>query len=65
MHYKNGLVSYFLIFLFLLVNLLVFKGDDKVIDEAFHGRHVERAALRNKTGKVAISIIDEKVFCLK
>ena len=32
-----------------------------MIDEAFQGRHVERAALRNKTGKMAISIIDQKV----
>ncbi|XP_039269652.1 outer dynein arm-docking complex subunit 3-like [Styela clava] len=36
-------------------------GDDKVIDEAFEGRHVERAALRNKSGKTAIMIIDQKV----
>nr|CAB3228204.1 IC4 DC2-related axonemal dynein intermediate chain 4 [Phallusia mammillata] len=39
----------------------VLAGDDKVIDQAFQGRHVERAALRNKTGKMALSIVDQKV----
>ena len=32
-----------------------------MIDEAFQGRDVQKAALRNKTGKTAISIIDHKV----
>uniref|UniRef100_H2Z4G1 Uncharacterized protein n=1 Tax=Ciona savignyi TaxID=51511 RepID=H2Z4G1_CIOSA len=39
----------------------VLAGDDKVIDQAFQGRHVERAALRNKTGKMAVSVVDQKV----
>jgi len=38
------------------------QGDDKVIDEAFQGRHVERAALRNKTGKMAVSLVDQRVM---
>lgn len=38
-----------------------FQGDDKVIDQAFQGRHVERVALRNKSGKTAIMIVDQKV----
>ncbi|CAK8674702.1 outer dynein arm-docking complex subunit 3-like [Clavelina lepadiformis] len=42
-----------------LANVLA--GDDRVIDQAFQGRHVERAALRNKTGKMAISVVDQKV----
>lgn len=39
----------------------VLAGDDRVIDKAFQGRHVERAALRNKTGKMAVSVVDQKV----
>ncbi|XP_035683994.1 coiled-coil domain-containing protein 151-like isoform X2 [Branchiostoma floridae] len=35
--------------------------DDKVLNEAFHNRNVERAALRGKSGKQAITIVDHKV----
>ncbi|XP_013412590.1 coiled-coil domain-containing protein 151 [Lingula anatina] len=36
-------------------------ADDHVINKAFHGRKVERAAMKNKTGSNAITIMDRKV----
>ncbi|NP_001171771.1 coiled-coil domain containing 151-like [Saccoglossus kowalevskii] len=36
-------------------------GDEKVINTAFHDRNVEKAALRGKSGKEAIAVMDQKV----
>nr|XP_005994191.1 PREDICTED: coiled-coil domain-containing protein 151 isoform X2 [Latimeria chalumnae] len=36
-------------------------GDEKVINEAFQNRNVEKAPLRNKSGPTAIKLVDQKV----
>lgn len=36
-------------------------GDDKVLDKAFEGRHIERIALKNKSSTFAIDVMDSKV----
>ncbi|XP_039628641.1 coiled-coil domain-containing protein 151 isoform X2 [Polypterus senegalus] len=36
-------------------------GDERVINDAFQNRQVEKAAMRNKTGKAAIQVMDHKV----
>lgn len=36
------------------------EGDEKVLNAAFSGRQVERAAMKNKTGVAAITIVDQQ-----
>jgi peptidoglycan hydrolase CwlO-like protein len=42
----------------------VINGDDKVIDKALGDRKIEKQALRNKPGREAVQIIDQKVSFL-
>ncbi|XP_075433648.1 LOW QUALITY PROTEIN: outer dynein arm-docking complex subunit 3 [Ascaphus truei] len=39
----------------------VLTGDEKVIQEAFQNRAVERAAMRSKSGQTAIQLVDQKL----
>ncbi|CAF1124147.1 unnamed protein product [Didymodactylos carnosus] len=41
------------------------EGDEKVLNEAFSGRKDERAALKNKSGYIAIQLTDEQLGDLK